>query len=73
MSKAIKEVPAKVVPAPGPSPEEEAKVHEAEPGGPGRPHQHLPEALLPRLGDEALEEVGSLLALPQHPLLGLPL
>lgn len=58
MSKAIKEVPAKVVPAPGPSPEEEAKVYEAEPCGPRRPHQHLSEALLPSLGNEALEEVG---------------
>lgn len=73
MSKAIKEVPAKVVPAPGPSPEEEAKVYEAEPRGPRRPHQHLSEALLPSLGNEALEEVGSLLALPWHPRVGHPL
>lgn len=58
MSKAIKEVPAKVVPAPGPSPEEEAEVYEAEPCGPRRPHQHFSEALLPSLGNEALEKVG---------------
>lgn len=58
MSKAAEEVPAKVAPAEGPSPGEEAKVHETEPGGPRGPHQHLSAALLPSLGNQALEEVG---------------